>query len=289
MSVTTACICGASAYRLVESGQLPARELPPRKTPFGESQPIFLVEQAPQPFYIMPRHGPGRRRPAPSRVNSRANLYALKDLGVQAVLSWSAAGAIAHDQTVGQIVVPSDLIDMTRQRETTFFPESDLGYLRQFPVFCPTLRAGLEKVLSDSGMAHQSGATVAVTEGPRLETPAEVRMLATIGATLVTHTLVPDAFLAKELQMCFAGACYLVQYAETGSRHPPFTTGRLFGGLTEASETDRLQKVACFLPELVGRLAEHLSGTEKTCECDRTMHHHIASEGLDPDWRKWFD
>ncbi len=289
MSAQLACMAGGPLCSVLESGRLPGKKLPRRQTPFGESEQVLLVEDAPVPFYLVPRQLPGRRRLAPSQIRHRATLYALKDLGVGAVVSWSAAGAISHNYDLGQVVIPDDAIDMTNRRPTTFFEKSGLGLLRQFPVFCPALRGALERVLAQLQIAVHSGGTVAVMEGPRFETPAEVRMLAGVGAELVTHTLVPEVFLAKELQMCFAGACYLVNYAETGSRHRPFSTGELFGGLARASQAERIRRATDALPELLRRLAELCASAERTCECDQTMAQRVAAEGLDADWHKWFD
>lgn len=288
MSAKLACLAGATVYRMMESGQLAARELPRADTPFGQSQPIFQVEGVPVPFYLMPRHGPGRQRPAPCQINQRANLYALKGLGVQCVLSWSAAGAITHNLAVGQVVLPNDLIDMTRHRPTTFFETSCLGFLRQFPVFCPDLQAAAAEVMEEMHLTHLVGGTAAVTDGPRLETPAEVRMLGIAGAQVVTHTLAPEVFLAKELQLCFAGACYLVGYAETGSRHRPFSTGDLFAGITQASQDERLKLAVRSLPELLTRLARKLDSAETRCECPHSMAERIRESDMPEDWQEWF-
>ena len=287
MSPKLACLAGSTVYRILESGQIKARELPSKDTPFGKSQPTFLVEDAPTPFYLMPRHGPGLQRPAPCQINHRANLYALKDLGVQYLLSWSAGGAISHDLIVGQIVLPNDLIDMTHRPETTFFQKSCLGFLRQFPVFCPDLRQAAQETLAELSLAHLTQGTVAVTDGPRLETPAEVRMLGIAGAQLVTHTLVPEVFLARELQLCFAGACYLVSYAETGSRHQPFTTGALFGGLTQATRDERLNLAVRALPDLLKRLAAKLEAGQPSCECGQGMANMAKEYELPADWHEW--
>ncbi len=288
MSAKMACLTGRSAYQLIESGQLVGKELPRRETPFGQSEPIFLIEGEPAEFYLMPRYSPGLSRSGAYGCNSRANLYALKDLGVQVVLNWSLAGAITHNLSIGQIVLPDDVIDFTRRRPATFFDGSRLGVLRQFPVFCPTLRRCLEDVLKQMRLPCRSGGTVAVTDGPRLETPAEVRMLAAVGAELVTHSLTPEVFLARELQMCFAGACYLVNYAETGSRHRPFSTGELFREPKHDRHDQRGGLAVDSLGELLGRLAETVAKTGSVCQCDRSMDENTAAEGLGTDWRKWF-
>ena len=286
MSATLACMAGESIYKLVESGQLKARAAGARKTPFGAHQPIFLIE-AQTPYYLLLRRSEAGRAVTAGQVNWRANLYTLKDLGVQAVLSWSAAGSITHNLSIGQVVIPDDMLDMTHQRSLTFFEDSDLGLLRQFPVFCPALRQAMLDVLDAMNIETHFGGTVAVMEGPRLETPAEVRMLAAIGAELVSHSLAPEVFLARELQMCFAGACYLVNYAETGSRHRPFSTGDLFGGLAPANQAERLARMTNRLPDLLEKLAER-TRQFKGCECARSMSPHIESGQLPADWRDWF-
>jgi len=261
MSIDLACFAGGPLHRALKSGRLKARQLEAVRTPFGAPEPILLVEEVPAPFCVVPRHVPAQRRRGPWQLNYRATLYALKDLGVRAVLDWAAAGAITHNMRIGQIVLPEDLFDFTRRRDQTFFDHAALGLLRQFPVFCPALR----------------------------QAAAEVRMLAGMGAEVVTHSIAPLPFLAKELQMCMAAGLYLVNYAETGSRHRPFSTGSLFGGLTQASDDERLRRLCDILPEMLTALADKVSGSEPTCACGRTMAAHIDQDGLDEDWHRWFD
>jgi 5'-methylthioadenosine phosphorylase len=284
-----ACLAGSTIYKMIDSGRLAARELPRRQTPFGASEPIFLVEAGDAPFYLMPRHGPGLQRPAPWHVNYRANLYALKDIGVRAVVSWSAAGAISHNLTLGQLVLPDDLIDMTRRRPNTFFEKSCLGFLRQFPVFCTSLVRVVAQVLGEMKLPVQAGGIVAVTEGPRLETPAEVRMLATAGAQLVTHTIAPDVFLAKELELCYAGICCVINYAETRSWHRPFPIGELFGGLTRASQAEQIAAAMNALPQLLSALAARVAAADCRCDCGQSMADNVRRYGLPNDWREWFE
>ena len=148
MSAKLACLAGATVYRMLESGQFKGQELPRRQTPFGLSEPVFLIDQVAAPFYLMPRHGRGLERPAPWQINYRANLYALKDLGVEAVVSWSPVGAITHNLHVGNIILPDDVLDMTSRRANTLFENCALGFLRQFPVFCKPLRDAIAQSLS---------------------------------------------------------------------------------------------------------------------------------------------
>jgi len=289
MAAKIACIAGEEIYRQWHARHVSGKKLGHRDTPFGPSGEIFDVETDGESFYLLSRYGEGLGKTAPHKINNRANLYALKDMGVNFILSWGPGGAITHNIAVGDLVILSDVIDQTHLRTRTFFEESPLGFLREFPVFCPTLRQVVGEVLHSMKLVYHGGGIVAVREGPRLETPAEVRMLGTMGAEIVTHSFVPEVFLAKELQMCYAAVCYIVNYAEMGSRHRPFTPGSLFGGLTHQSETDRIAGTVSAMSQIVRNVAEALSSAEKKCECDQTMAANIKEYNLSEDWRQWFD
>ncbi len=288
MSVTMACIAGEEIHRQWNTGRAAGEQLEPRPTPFGPSGEIFLVENDGRRFYLLPRYGVGMAKITPHKINDRANMYALKDLGVQYVLGWGGGGAITHNVDVGDLVILNDVIDFTHLRNKTFFEHSPLGFLREFPVFCPTLRRAAGEVLHQMKLVYHGAGTAAVREGPRLETPAEVRMLATIGAEIVTHTFVPEVFLAKELQLCYAAICYVVNYAETGSAHRTFATGDLFGGLTQESDADRLEGVVASISQIIANLTEAMVSPAKICECERTMAAHQRQYALSEDWREWF-
>jgi 5'-methylthioadenosine phosphorylase len=288
MGATMACIAGEEVYRQWEAGGIAGERLGRRNTPFGASAEIFLVPNPSGDYYLLPRYGMGLAKTAPHRINYRANLYALKDLGVQGILAWGSGGAVTHNIAVGDLVILDDLIDQTHLRPKTFFEDSPLGFLRQFPVFCPSLRRTVAAVLSEMKLVHQAGGTAAVSEGPRMETPAEVRQLASIGAEVVTHSFVPEAFLAKELQLCYAAICYVVNYAETGSRYRPFTPGALFGGLTTQSDDQRLAGVVAALSQIVRNVVAATATEARTCECDKTMAAHVHQYNLPADWHKWF-
>jgi len=288
MSTTIACIAGEEIYRQWQAERLTGESLGRRETPFGQSGEIFLVEVDQKRFYLLPRYGVGMAKTAPRKINDRANMYALKDLGVTHILAWGAGGAITHNVAVGDLVILSDVIDFTHLRNKTFFEDNPLGYLRQFPVFCPTLCKAASHVLAEMKLVHHASGTVAVCEGPRLETPAEVRMLATIGAQVVSHVFVPEVFLAKELELCYAAICYAVNYAETGSRHRPFTVGELFGGLTQKSDADRLKGVVSAMSQIVAGLADVLETSECVCECAQSMAGCRRAYNLPEDWREWF-
>ncbi len=288
MAVTIACIAGEEVHGQWQAGRIGGQRLGSRKTPFGQSGEMFRVEDDGDGFLLVCRHGPGLEKTAPRRVNDRANLYALKDLGAEAVISWGPAGAVTHNVAVGDLVILSDVIDQTFLRDKTFFEDSPLGYLRQFPVFCPRLRRTLGDVLHDMKLVYHGTGVAGVREGPRLETPAEVRMLATMGAELLTHAFVPEVFLARELQLCYASVCYVVNYAETGSRHRPFPSVDLFGQPPEDRERQRLASAVGAMSEIARRVAADIPADAEPCECAGPMAAKVRQYELPADWRKWF-
>jgi len=288
MSTTMACIAGGEIHRQWAAGRIEGERIGPRGTPFGDSGEIFLVRADDVSYYLLPRYGRGLAKTAPRRINDRANLYALKDLGVERILAWAPGGAVTHTISVGDLVILTDLIDRTYLRAETFFEDSPMGYLREFPVFCPQLRRAVGETLHGMKLVYHGSGTAAVCEGPRLETPAEIRMLATVGAEVVTHTFVPEAFLAKELELCYAAICYVVNYAETGSRHRPFAPGSLFGPLSLKSDTERLAGVVGAMSEIARSVVVALAAGERTCDCGQTMAGHVKEYDLPADWRQWF-
>ncbi|MDP6633438.1 MAG: MTAP family purine nucleoside phosphorylase [Phycisphaerae bacterium] len=287
MAVTTACITGGELHRQWSEGSIRGELLGPQNTPFGSSGDLFLADAEDQRYYLLARYGTGMDKTAPCRVNHRANIYALKDLGVQTVLAWGSGAAITHSMAVGDIVIISDVVDRTYRRNSTFFEDSPLGFLRQFPVFCPTLQRIVGEVLHGMRLIYHGAGTAVITEGPRMETPAEVRALASMGAEIVTHTFAPEMFLARELEMCYAGLCYVLDYAEAGSRQPPLG-GALFESMESQTGPDRLAGVVGSLGQIVANVAAAAGEIATACQCTQIQSQHIEQYGLPDDWRQWF-
>jgi len=288
MPTTIACISGEEVHRQWDAGRIEGERIGPRPTPFGDSGEIFLVHADDVSYYLLSRHGKGLAKRAPAGVPDRANIYALKDLGVERILGWGPGGAITHNIAVGDLVILGDLIDGTHLRQRTFFEDNPLGYIRQFPVFCPQLRRVLGEVLSEMKLVHHLGGTVVVREGPRLETPAEIGMYSTVGAEVVSHVFVPEVFLAKELQMCYAAICYAVNFAESGSKHRPFAPGNLFGPLSDKSDRERLAGIVGAQGQIVRQVALALQAEPAKCDCGQAMADNIRQFNLSPDWHNWF-
>lgn len=281
-----ACIGGTAAYDLLQAGALVAQRLGPQQTPFGESQPIFLCRSESESFFFLSRHGETGYELAPSFVNYRANVWALRNLGVRCIISWSETRAITHNFKIGDYVLVDDLVDETRSRVSTFFEHQGIGRVRQWPLFCPTLRQALVSALTDEKCNFDQRGVYVCVEGPRQETPAETRKFESFGGELIGQSLAPEAFLAKELQMCYASICYVACYAEHGSNYRPFESGRV---LSVDVERARAQHAVDRLPRLLSRFGGVLTRTPGICKCEESMAQHIASGQIGPDWRTWFE
>lgn len=285
-----AVIGGSQGFRFLGEGSHKER-IGERDTPFGKSQPIYVFDKPGGGFLFLSRHGERGYSVAASFVNYRANIYALKDLGVKRILAWSGPGAIATEYKVGQLVIVDDIIDETRRRPATFYEHKGLGFVRQNPVFCPSVRGMLAGVLSDLGLEFVRGGTYVCTEGPRLETPAEIRMFKLCGAGLVGMTLVPEVFLAKELEMCYAALCYVTNYAE-GLRETEFQPGVLFEGLSDEDERNTVETTVAEFPRIVEAVAARAaagcaSAEPPECKCSRAMQRYRDRGDIGAEWHEW--
>jgi 5'-methylthioadenosine phosphorylase len=168
-------------------------------TPYGSpSAPIAVGEVAGRAVAFLPRHGVRHEYP-PHRVNYRANIWALRSLGVRRVLAPCAVGSLHADLGPGALVVPDQLVDRTSGRVQTFM-DSGAAHVAFADPYCPALRGALLAAADDM----VDGATMVVVEGPRFSTRAESQWYAAQGWTLVNMTGHPEAVLARELAMCYA-------------------------------------------------------------------------------------
>lgn len=184
-------------------------------TPFGApSGDIQLGEYAGREVMFLARHGHPHRFP-PHKVNYRANIWALKHAGAEAILAVNAVGGIHPDMGTGHFCVPHDLVDYTSGREHTYFAD-DLEHVTHidfsFPYSAP-LRARLIAALAAEGCAHSDFGVYACTQGPRLESVAEIARLERDGCDIVGMTGMPEAALARELELEYACLALVVNPA----------------------------------------------------------------------------
>ena len=181
-------------------------------TPFGKpSAEIVVGSLDGTRVAFLPRHGRGHRL-NPTSIPARANIYALKTLGVQRLISVSAVGSLREDFAPLHLVVPDQLIDRTRQREGTFFDEGIVAHVGFAEPFCPDAGAVISQAAQELGVTSHSGGTMVVMEGPAFSTKAESFMYRSWGADIIGMTALPEAKLAREAEMCYATMAWITDY-----------------------------------------------------------------------------
>jgi 5'-methylthioadenosine phosphorylase len=181
-------------------------------TPYGVAPPISVGKIDGKDVVFLPRHGPDHSIP-PHKINYRANVYALYELNVHRIIAVNAVGAINRDFKPGDIVIPHDFIDFTKLRTTTFYDEAPVTHIDVSQPYCPEIRSFLIENARKFGQRVWDKAVLACTEGPRFETPAEIEMFRHLGCDVVGMTGVPEAVLARELEICYAAVCFVSNMA----------------------------------------------------------------------------
>jgi 5'-methylthioinosine phosphorylase len=210
-------------------------------TPYGEpSGPLIHGSFCDKPVVFLARHGYGSNIP-PHRVNYRANVWALKHIGVESVIAVNAVGGVRKDLRPGRLVVPDQIVDYTWSRGHSFF-EDGLNHVIHVDFtepYCQRLRDGLLQAAQQAQLDVVEGGTYAATQGPRLETAAEIDRLEGDGCDVVGMTGMPEAALARELDLCYA-ALAVVANAAAGRGKGPTSMGEIEANLRKGMEQVRL-------------------------------------------------
>ncbi len=188
------------------------------QTPYGDVR-VTVGMIGGQQVAFLPRHGAGHGVP-PHLVNYRANIWALKAVGVTRVISTSAVGSLKHSIAPGSFVVLSNFIDFTKNRPSTFYEgvasaieDCDVVHIDVTEPYCPHLRDVLYDAGRSLGLPMVARGVYVCTEGPRFETSSEIGMFSIIGGDVVGMTNVPEVVLARELEMCYASVAMVTNYA----------------------------------------------------------------------------
>jgi 5'-methylthioadenosine phosphorylase len=224
---------GTGAYFLDPAATLGDYERRELDTPYGAAGAILLPQRYAGRLGFASRHGWGRLEVTPPFVNSRANLWAARELGATHILSWNGVGAINPLLRVHDLLVLDGLLDFTKTRTRSFTPEPHERQRQRVlqphierPFDAPTRHLLYEVAAAEQGRVFAMG-VYACSEGPRLETAAEIAALGRFGAEVVGMTLVPEVLLAHELGLAFAALAYVTNYA-TGVE-PSAGAPRFFG------------------------------------------------------------
>jgi len=181
-------------------------------TPFGEpSDGIVLGNLEGVSVAFLPRHGEGHRI-GPSELPAKANIYALKSLGVERIISVSAVGSLREEIEPLDIVIPDQLIDSTRGRSSTFFTDGIVAHVAFAEPFCPLLSQILFEASKKVGTKVHKGGTYLVIEGPQFSTKAESQLYRSWDADVIGMTALPEAKLAREAEICYATLAFVTDY-----------------------------------------------------------------------------
>ena len=228
-------------------------------TPWGRpSGPVAVGEVDGRRVAFLPRHGPGHVLP-PHRINNRANLWALRSLGVRRVLAPCAAGSLVAEVAPGHVVVPDQLVDRTWGRDDTYFDGPVTNHVAFADPYCPELRGAALAAARQVGLPVHDGGTVVVVQGPRFSTRAESAWFRAQGWHLVNMTQYPEAFLARELGVCYATVALVTDYdtGVDGADHEPVSQEQVFSAF--ARNLDRVRSLVLAALPVVP--------TEAACGC----------------------
>jgi 5'-methylthioadenosine phosphorylase len=206
---TTAIIGGSGLYEMEGLSNVDFIEI---DTPFGKPSDAILVGALDGvPVAFLPRHGRGHRI-NPSNIPVRANIYALKTLGVQRIISVSAVGSLKEEFAPLDLVIPSQLIDRTRHRVNSFFDEGMVVHIGFAEPFCAASSRAIHRAAQEMDLTVHPGGTMVVMEGPAFSTRAESFMYRSWGADIIGMTALPEAKLAREAEMCYATMAWITDY-----------------------------------------------------------------------------
>lgn len=230
-------------------------------TPFGPpSDAIVLGDLGGARVAFLPRHGQGHRF-NPTHIPARANIYALKTLGVERIISVSAVGSLKEEFAPLNLVIPSQLIDRTRLRESTFFDEQVVAHVGIADPFCAAASQTIHRAAQEMDVDVHPGGTLVVMEGPAFSTRAESFMYRSWGADIIGMTALPEAKLAREAEMCYATMAWITDYDVWRANTEEVSV--------EAVVQNLMKNVAT-CKELLLRVAPALSGP-RSCRCGSAL------------------
>ena len=239
-------------------------------TPWGApSDQIFRGRLGNAELAFLPRHGRGHRIP-PSEVNYRANIAALKQLGVTDLLSLSAAGGLRADLPPGTFVVVDQFIDRTFAREKSFFGSGLVAHVSMAHPVCPRLGDHVVAQLAAMGLPHVRGGTYLAMEGPQFSTLAASRLYRSWNCSVIGMTNMPEAKLAREAELCYCSVAMVTDYDCWHPDYDAVTVEAIIRVLLANADTAR---------QLVAAVAADMAGDEAatTCACRRALQHALIT------------
>ncbi|MCJ7618617.1 MAG: S-methyl-5'-thioadenosine phosphorylase [Anaerolineae bacterium] len=230
-------------------------------TPFGKpSDPIVVGTLEGKRVAFLPRHGRGHRI-LPGEVNVRANIYALKSMGVERIIAVNACGSMKEEIAPADIVIPDQIIDRTKGRASTFFGNGLAVHVSFAEPFCPQLSTVLYEAAKKTGAKVHLGGTYVCIEGPRFSTKAESKMHRSWGVDIIGMTAMPEAVLAREAEICYASLALSTDYDVWHETEAPVTADMVVQTVLKNVETAKktIKEAVLLVP------------TDRACGCESAL------------------
>lgn len=225
------------------------------ETPYGStSDSISVGTFRGRKLAFMPRHGRKHSIP-PHLINFRANIWAFKELGIKRIIAPSAVGSLREELEPGHFALPSQFLDFTKSRKSSFSEEGKVIHISVADPFCPELQNSVLNAADSLKIDVHKNCTYVCIEGPRFSTRAESKFFKTTGADIIGMTLVPECQLAREAQMCYVSVSAVTDYDVWAEK--PVTAKEVLETLSKNSE--RMKKLLAALVDIVPQ--------EKSCRC----------------------
>jgi len=238
------------------------------ETPFGlPSDNLLIGELKGVKFAFLPRHGKGHRI-TPSEINYRANIYALKSVGVKKIISISAVGSMKEDIAPGCIVLPDQFIDMTKKRESSFFGQGIVAHVSMAEPVCPSFRKTIFNLIKNLGYQVKDGGTYLCMEGPQFSTKAESFLWKGFGVDVIGMTNMPEAKLAREAELCYVTIALSTDYDCWHEEEGPVSVENIIKILNE--NVEKAKNILTKIPDVIGN-------TEK-CNCSNALENAIITD-----------
>ena len=228
-------------------------------TPYGKpSDSITVGIYKDKKIAFLPRHGKNHSIP-PHLINYRANIWAFKQLGVKRIIAPSAVGSLKEEYAPGHFALPTQFLDFTKTRKTSFSEIGKVIHISMAQPFCPELQEKIKKIALLQKIPIHFDCTYVCIEGPRFSTKAESKFFKTTDSDIIGMTLVPECQLAREAQICYASISTVTDYDVWAEK--PVTAKEVIATLSQNVKTTK-----CLLEGLIGEIPE-----TKTCECEKGL------------------
>jgi len=248
---------------IYDSGMLQDSKEITMDTPYGKtSDSITIGNFHGTSIAFMPRHGRKHTIP-PHMINYRANIWAFKELGVKRIIAQSAVGSLKENFQPGNFALPTQFLDFTKSRETSFSENGRVIHISVADPFCPELQKTVIDYAKTQNIVLHTDCTYVCIEGPRFSTKAESKFFKSTGADIIGMTLVPECQLAREAQICYVSIATVTDYDVWAKK--PVTEKEVMETLSKNVQTTKK-----LLAELIHKMPEDFA-TKRTCSCEKAL------------------